>query len=253
MLEPALLVTSADHAAARRIATLAGEYLLELRRTPEQAEMSHDLRTQELILAELASAFPDDPVLAEEETEPDEARVASRRAWIVDPLDGTREFGETGRSDWAVHVALSVDGEAVVGAVALPDRALTLSTGDGYELPPASGERRIVVSRSRATPDVLRLAEELELETVQMGSAGAKAMAVVLGDAEVYAHAGGQYEWDSAAPVAVAAAAGLHVSRLDGSPLRYNRPSPWLPDLLICRPELASDVLGVWAQHGHAT
>jgi 3'(2'), 5'-bisphosphate nucleotidase len=248
MLESALLVAEADHEAASRLATLAGDLLLRLREAPDESGASADVRTQELILAELAEAFPDDPVLAEEDSD-DRARLVSRRAWIVDPLDGTREYGEAGRSDWAVHVALAVDGTAVVGAVALPARGLTLSTGTPPTLPPSTGARRLVVSRTRATPEVLSLAERLGLETVPMGSAGAKAMAVVLGDAEVYAHSGGQYEWDSAAPVAVAAAAGLHVSRLDGSPLRYNRESPWLPDLLICRPELAGEVLAACAEN----
>ena len=87
------------------------------------------------------------------------------------------------------------------------------------------------------------VAEALGAELVAMGSAGAKAMAVVLGHADIYAHSGGQYEWDSCAPVAVAKAAGLHVSRIDGSELRYNQPDPYLPDLLICRPELAAEVL----------
>jgi 3'(2'), 5'-bisphosphate nucleotidase len=232
------LVSDNDHLAARRIATLAGEFLLELRERGATSGVSEDVRAQELILAELARAFPDDAVIAEEAS-PERARQTTRRVWIVDPLDGTREFGEPGRSDWAVHVALAVDGELVAGAVALPARGITLATDSVAPPPPASGARRLVVSRSRASPRVLRLAERLELDIVPLGSAGAKAMAVVLGDAEVYAHSGGQYEWDSAAPAAVAAAAGLHVSRLDGSPLSYNQPDPWLPDLLICRPEFA--------------
>ncbi len=141
-------------------------------------------------------------------------------------------------------MALVVDGVAAVGAVALPALGTTLSTGS----PPSFASRqprrpRILVSRTRPPECATRLADALDGELVPLGSAGAKAMAVVRGEADVYAHAGGQYEWDSAAPVAVATAAGLHVSRLDGSPLRYNRAHPWLPDLLICDPALADDAL----------
>jgi 3'(2'), 5'-bisphosphate nucleotidase len=166
------------------------------------------------------------------------------RVWIVDPLDGTREYGEVPRTDWAVHVALVVDGTPVAGAVALPARGLTLATDAAPALPPrGEGSPRVVVSRSRPPAAATRIADALGGELVSLGSAGAKAMAVVLGEADVYPHSGGQYEWDSAAPVAVAAAAGLHVSRLDGSPLVYNRPDPYLPDLLVCRPELADRVI----------
>jgi 3'(2'), 5'-bisphosphate nucleotidase len=163
-----------------------------------------------------------------------------KRVWIIDPLDGTREFSEPPRTDWAVHVALTIDGRVAAGAVALPAQGLTLGTGERRKLRPQfDGPPRILVSRTRPTEHAVLIMESLDGELVAMGSAGAKAMAVVLGEAEVYAHSGGQYEWDSAAPVAVAAAAGLHVSRLDGSPLLYNRADPWLPDLLICCPELA--------------
>jgi 3'(2'), 5'-bisphosphate nucleotidase len=171
--------------------------------------------------------------------------------WIVDPLDGTREYGEVPRTDWAVHVALVIDGEPVAGAVALPARDLTLATDPAPPPPPSppSGTSafRVVVSRSRPPAEASRIAAALGGELVALGSAGAKAMAVVLGDADVYAHSGGQYEWDSAAPVAVALAAGLHASRLDGSPLVYNRPDPYLPDLLICLPELADRVIAAAA------
>ncbi|MGE0306785.1 MAG: inositol monophosphatase family protein, partial [Acidimicrobiia bacterium] len=168
--------------------------------------------------------------------------------WIVDPLDGTREYSE-GRPDWAVHVALVVDGTATLGAVALPDQGRLLVTGAPLPAPTAP-ERppRLLVSRSRPTEHAAKLAEAIGAELVPMGSAGAKAMAVVLGEADVYAHSGGQYEWDSAAPVAVAAAAGFHTSRLDGSPLVYNQPNPYMPDLLVCRPDLAERVLAVCAE-----
>jgi 3'(2'), 5'-bisphosphate nucleotidase len=169
--------------------------------------------------------------------------------WIVDPLDGTREFGEPERDDWAVHVALVVDGRPEAGAVALPARGMTLSTEAPTGLPSRTGKPRLVVSRTRPPALASLLAEELDGELLPMGSAGAKAMAVVLGEADIYAHSGGQYEWDSAAPVAVAVSAGLHTSRLDGSPLRYNAADPWLPDLLICRPELAGAALAIVAAH----
>jgi 3'(2'), 5'-bisphosphate nucleotidase len=191
----------------------------------------------------LAAARPDDPVLSEE-GKLDTARLDSSRVWIVDPLDGTREFGEPGRIDWAVHVALTVDGEPVAGAVALPACGLTLATDPAPPAPASRARRpRMAVSRTRAPQLCYEVAKRIDAEVVPMGSAGAKTMAVVRGEVDVYLHAGGQYEWDSAAPVAVAVACGLHTSRLDGTPLRYNNPDPWLPDLLVCRPELADEVL----------
>ena len=193
----------------------------------------------------MAASHPDDAVLSEEGVD-DAERLSARRVWIVDPLDGTREFGEEGRTDWAVHVALAIDHEIAAAAVALPARGLTLNASPPPTLaPPHDGPPRLVVSRTRPPAIAETLAERLGGELVALGSAGAKAMAVVLGDVDVYAHSGGQYEWDSAAPVGVAAAAGLHVSRLDGAPLQYNRPEPYLPDLLICRPELRDAVLAV--------
>lgn len=199
-----------------------------------------DAAAHDLLVKRLAELCPDDAVLSEEGHDESSPRLAARRVWIVDPLDGTREFGEVPRSDWAVHVALTIDGDAAVGAVALPARDMTLATRPAPTLPAAGNHPpRVVVSRSRPPADAERIAEALGGDLVSLGSAGAKAMAVVLGEAEAYAHAGGQYEWDSAAPAAVARAAGLHISRLDGSPLVYNQPEPYLPDLLICRPELA--------------
>jgi 3'(2'), 5'-bisphosphate nucleotidase len=229
-----------DHDLAATLAEEAGKLLLAIR---SQGGAAGDRQSNALLLERLAQARPDDAVLSEES--PDDAvRLDRSRVWIVDPLDGTREYGEPPRPDWAVHVALAVEGEPVVGAVALPAEDLILRTGGQLELaPPVPGPIRMAVSRSRTSPQVRRLLETLSATSVPMGSAGAKAMAVVRGTADVYAHSGGQYEWDSCAPVAVAAAAGLHVSRLDGSPLRYNRPDPYLPDLLICRPELAEQVL----------
>src|SRR5947208_4880884 len=212
---------------------------------PDTLRDAGDQHSHEFLAAELEQLRPGDVVLSEEGAD-DRARLEAARVWIVDPLDGTREFGEEGRTDWAVHVALAVDGQIEAAAVALPARALTLNASPAATVaPPYGGPPRLVVSRTRPPAIAELLAERLGGELVALGSAGAKAMAVVLGDVDVYAHSGGQYEWDSAAPVGVAAAAGLHVSRLDGSPLRYNRPEPYLPDLLICRPELRDAVLAV--------
>ncbi len=243
------LVAPVDHAEAARLAGAAGRLLMELRRgvgtelSPEQARHEGDRRSHEFLSRSISELFPEDGLLSEEGAD-SALRLGRRRVWVVDPLDGTREFGEAERTDWAVHVALAVDGWAVVGAVALPARDMVLST----ELPPAppapvDRPLRVLVSRTRPPASAERLAALLGGVTVPMGSAGAKAMAVVLGDADVYFHAGGQYEWDSAAPVAVAARAGLHVSRVDGSALRYNQPNPWLPDLLVCRADIAGEVL----------
>jgi 3'(2'), 5'-bisphosphate nucleotidase len=240
-----------DHAVAADVATRAGVVLLELR--AKAGETAHDwwsLRDEgdwsahRFIVEALAELRPDDKVLSEEGLE-DRSRLGADRVWIVDPLDGTREFGEPGRTDWAVHVALvDGNGEPLAGAVALPAMGMTLATDPAPARPPArEGPLRVVVSRSRPPAVSLRIAEALGADLVSMGSAGAKAMAVVLGEVDVYAHAGGQYEWDNCAPVAVARAAGLHASRIDGRPLIYNQSDPWLPDLLICRPELASTAI----------
>jgi len=244
--------TDDDHALAARLATEAGRLLVELRSrmvargvTGRLLGDEGDAAAHRLLVERLATERPDDAVLSEEGRD-DPARLSRPRVWIVDPLDGTREFGEVPRTDWAVHVALAVDGDPVVGAVALPASDLTLATRPAPPPPPAradGGPARVLVSRSRPPAAAGRVAEALGGELVPLGSAGAKAMAVVLGDAEVYPHSGGQYEWDSAAPVAVARAAGLHASRLDGSPLVYNRADTYLPDLLICRPELAEVVI----------
>lgn len=206
-----------------------------------------DRRAHELIVSLLGTARPDDAVLSEEGAD-DHRRLDVERVWIVDPLDGTREFGEAGRLDWAVHVALAVGGRAVVGAVALPAEGVVFATQPAPPMPvPPSRGLRVVTSRTRNPAESAAVAEALEAELVPRGSAGAKAMAVVRGEVDVYVHAGGMYEWDSAAPVAVAAATGLHVSRIDGSPLVYNRPDPYLPDVLICRPELADACLAALA------
>jgi 3'(2'), 5'-bisphosphate nucleotidase len=241
---------SVDGLAAAEVATQAGRLLLEVRArggAANELKAAGDREAHLLIMDELGRRFPDDAVLSVEGAD-DLVRLGHRRVWIVDPLDGTREFSEPPRVDWAVHIALVVDGELVEGAVALPSQGFTLSTSGETALPAPvvrDGPPRLVVSRTRPTEHGQVLADRLGAELVPMGSAGAKAMAVVLGEADVYAHSGGQYEWDSAAPVAVAAAAGFHVSRLDGSPLRYNQSNPWLPDVLICRPDLADTVIAL--------
>lgn len=207
-----------------------------------------DRLSHEFLVAELQAARPHDIVLSEEGRN-DPRRLTAERVWILDPLDGTREFGDPPRDDWAVHVALLEDGELAAGAVALPARGITLSTAGPPALPPVAKPNipRVIASRSRPGPVPHAIAELLNGELLCLGSAGAKAMSVVLGEADIYAHTGGQYEWDSAAPVAVARAAGCHTSRIDGSPLRYNQPNVYLPDLLICRPEWATQALAVAA------
>jgi 3'(2'), 5'-bisphosphate nucleotidase len=244
---------AADIDLAARLASEAGELLLALRVSElsgDDLRKAGDHQANELLLGRLAAERPDDAVLSEESAD-SPARLAAERVWIIDPLDGTREFGEVPRVDWAVHVALWVEGQLVGGAVALPGLGRTLVSRPAAALPPApTGPPRLVVSRTRPPEVTAAVAELLGAELIPMGSAGAKATSVLLGGSDVYLHGGGQYEWDSAAPVAVCAAAGIHTSRADGSPLRYNQPRPWLPDLLICRPELADQVLGAVAAVG---
>ena len=240
-------MTDADAALAAELAQRAVTELERLRAGTDLAgrdlKDAGDAAAQRLLARALAAARPDDAVLSEEAAD-DPARLAAERVWIIDPLDGTREYSEH-RADWAVHVALWQRGAGLVaGAVASPGRVHDSAhpvaadrTGDAV----LGGSRpmRLAVSRSRPPALVAGLTTRLGAETVPMGSAGVKAMAVVDGEVDAYVHAGGQYEWDSAAPVAVAAAAGLHVSRIDGGPLEYNRANPWLPDLLVCPPPLA--------------
>ena len=235
---------------AAKLAEIAGRALVELRADPPSLRdlgAAGDRMAHQLLVAELNRLYPDDDVRSEEGLE----HVAGTgRLWIIDPLDGTREFRQPGRSDWAVHVAMAVGGVAVVGAVALPALDLVLGTGEPPVLPPLrTGEPpRVVVSRSRPPDVAYDVTESINGVMVPMGSAGAKIAAVILGAAEVYVHAGGQYEWDSCAPVAVAVASGLHASRLDGEPLRYGDPDAWLPDLVVCRKEYAEAVLAITTQ-----
>jgi len=238
-----------DHEVAARLATEAGQLLLAVREeladaTAAERKAAGDKRSHDYLMEALARVRPDDAVLSEEGVD-DPVRLSAQRVWIVDPLDGTREFSELGREDWAVHVALWQSGALVAGAVALPAQGVTLATPDPAPPPAHSGEPRIVVSRTRPPAVALQVRDKLNGTLVEMGSAGAKVAAVIQGLADVYVHAGGQYEWDSAAPVAVARAAGLHTSRIDGSPLEYNRADPLLPDLVVCRPEYADAVLAV--------
>jgi 3'(2'), 5'-bisphosphate nucleotidase len=239
-------VTDAELAA--ELAEAAGRVLVELYGsglTGSELGAEADARANAAILDRLRAERPEDGVLSEESKDTAE-RLAKSRVWIVDPLDGTREYREV-RVDWAVHVALAVDGVATDGAVALPALDRVLRSDQPIPLVPSHDIPRLVVSRTRPPAQALAVAETLGADLVEMGSAGAKAMAVVLGEAEIYLHAGGQYEWDNCAPVAVAQAHGLFCSRLDGSALAYNNPDPYLPDLLICRPEWAERVLAACA------
>ena len=265
---------SDDDRLAADLAAEAGRRLLALRAAGGAADdlrRAGDRSSHEFLAAELARQRPGDAVLSEEGAD-DLARLSADRVWIVDPLDGTREFGEPGRSDWAVHVALWERGELTAGAVALPAQGKVLSTADpakppaspptvlarggatppdppavlahgGATLPDPPAVLRLLVSRTRPPEFMTRLAGKLGAELVPLGSAGAKAAAVICGDAEAYVHSGGQYEWDSAAPVAVAVASGLHASRIDGSKLSYNQAKPSLPDILICQAALADTLL----------
>jgi len=230
---------------ARSIAEAAGRILVTIQQSRlfegKALGKAGDQVANAFIMRALKEHRPDDAVLSEEEKD-NPIRLERERVWIVDPLDGTREFGEA-RTDWAVHVALAVNGQAAVGAVALPGIPLTLCTERTFGAAVGKGAPRMLVSRTRPAREAVAVAEKLGAKLVPMGSAGAKAMAVVRGEAEIYLHSGGQYEWDSCAPVAVAQAAGLHVSRIDGSPLVYNQPDVYLPDLLICPPQYAEKVL----------
>jgi 3'(2'), 5'-bisphosphate nucleotidase len=254
-----------DHALAAGLAQRAGQLLLGLRAQggdPGTLRDAGDRQSHEFLMAELARARPDDAVLSEEGID-DKARLTADRVWIVDPLDGTKEFGLPGRTDWAVHVALwsreaaAGSGDLVAGAVALPaqDRVLSTVTPMAYPADTVA-ERpqrlRMVVSRTRASTLVKDVAARINAELVPVGSAGAKVATVVTGENDVYLHSGGFYEWDTAAPAAVARANGFHVSRIDGSPVRYNQEDPLLPDILVCRPAIADLLLNAIREATHA-
>lgn len=230
---------------AAKLARVAGQLLITVRDsglvTGKDLGKAGDATANQFLVHALRQQRPEDGLLSEEEKD-NFARLDQARVWIVDPVDGTREYGEA-RADWAVHVGLAVDGAPVLGAVALPGADAVYRSDAPVALPPAPDVLRMVVSRTRPAAEAVFVAGQLGAQLVPMGSAGAKAMAVIRGEADIYLHSGGQYEWDSCAPVAVALAHGLHCSRIDGSPLIYNQRDTYLPDLLICRSEHAPRVL----------
>lgn len=242
MTEPTI---ACDAELAARLAETAGRILLEVRSSGlvsgKALGRAGDETANQFLVHALSQQRPDDGLLSEESKDTLE-RLGKSRVWIIDPVDGTREYGEE-RTDWAVHVALAIDGVAAVGAVALPGLGIALRSDQPCALPPEGQPPRMVVSRTRPARQAVAVAEAIGAELVEMGSAGAKAMAVIRGEADIYLHSGGQYEWDSAAPVAVAAAHGLHCSRIDGSPLAYNNRDTYMPDLLICRKDRATELI----------
>lgn len=252
------MTTADDHALARDLAGEAGQLLLDLRARggdPGLLREAGDRQSHEFLAARLAASRPGDALLSEEGAD-SKARLSADRVWIVDPLDGTREFGEEGRTDWAVHVALWERGELTAGAVALPAQGKILSTLDPPSREaasaPASAPLRLVVSRTRASQLVKDVGAALKAEFVPCGSAGAKTATVIAGETDAYLHSGGFYEWDTAAPVAVARAAGFHTSRIDGTDLVYNREDTLLPDILVCRPAIADQLLDAIREATHA-
>jgi 3'(2'), 5'-bisphosphate nucleotidase len=236
-----------DAELAANLAEVAGKILLQVRAanvfTDKALGKAGDATANQFLVHALREARRNDGLLSEEMKD-DGARLEKSRVWIVDPVDGTREYGE-GRIDWAVHVALAIDGVATIGAVALPGAGVVMRSDKPLPLPRSGNPLRMVVSRTRPAKEAVDIAQKLGAELVPMGSSGAKAMAILRGEADIYLHSGGQYEWDSAAPVAVAHAHGLHCSRIDGSPLRYNNADVYMPDLLIARKEHAQMVLGL--------
>jgi 3'(2'), 5'-bisphosphate nucleotidase len=238
-----------DAELAAHLAERAGRILLEVRASGmfegKALGAAGDETANQFLVGALRERRPGDGLLSEESKDTRE-RLAKSRVWIVDPVDGTREYGEE-RTDWAVHVGLAIDGVATVGAVALPGLGIVLRSDAPIPLVPSPKRLRMLVSRTRPAAEAVAVAERIGAELIAMGSAGAKAMAVVRGEADIYLHSGGQYEWDSCAPVAVASAHGLHCSRIDGSLLRYNQADTYIPDLLICRKEHAGQVLDTLA------
>lgn len=234
-----------DAELAAHLATVAGKLLIQVRESGmlslKALGKAGDATANQFLCHAIAEQRPEDGLLSEESKDTQE-RLSKNRVWIVDPVDGTREYGEA-RTDWAVHVALAIDGVPAIGAVALPGLGVVLRTDAPIAVPAAPEKLRMVVSRTRPAKEATDVAERIGAELVPMGSAGAKAMAVIRGEADIYLHSGGQYEWDSCAPAAVALAHGLHASRIDGSPLVYNQADVYMPDLLICRKEHAARVL----------
>ncbi len=247
-------VAETDAQLSTRLAIEAGKILVALRSEMFAAGApiwdvrdAGDAAAQRYLASELHTHRPDDAVLSEEAAD-DGRRYGADRVWIIDPLDGTREYGEPGRHDWAVHVALWEQTQFGAAAVSLPAVDMVFSTDPPAPMPPLVRDRpRLVTSRTRAPYAAVLVADGLGADAVRLGSAGAKAMAVVMGEADIYVHDGGMYQWDSAAPAAVAMAAGFDARRLDGSPLVYNDRDPWLPDFFVCRPELTEGVLkAIW-------
>jgi 3'(2'), 5'-bisphosphate nucleotidase len=243
-------VSETDQELASRVATEAGAMLVELR-DELVAEGIHywdlkdegDVAGHRYIMSALTAARPDDVILSEEAAD-NRRRLSAERVWIIDPIDGTNEFAEHPRHDWAIHIALWEAGELTAASVALPTLGITFDASPAAVVPPSTRAKPLLVtSRSRNPYCAVMVANALGCDVARLGSAGAKAMAVVMGEADIYVHDGGMYQWDSAAPSAVAKAAGLHVSRIDGSPLKYNQESLWLPDFLVCRTELAEPAL----------
>lgn len=243
-------MSETDQQLASRIATQAGVMLVELRDELAIEGIHYwdlkdegDVAGHRYIMDALTQARPDDVILSEEAAD-NRRRLSAERVWIIDPIDGTNEFAEPPRYDWAIHIALWEKGKLTVGSVALPTLGITFDADPAPIVPPSTRERPLLVtSRTRNPYCAVKVANALGCDVARLGSAGAKAMAVVMGEADLYVHDGGMYQWDSAAPSAVAAAAGLHVSRTDGSPLIYNEESLWLPDFLVCRPEFAEAAL----------
>ena len=243
-------MSETDQQLASRVATEAGAMLVELR-DELVAEGIHywdlkdegDVAGHRYIMSALTSARPDDVILSEEAAD-NRRRLSAERVWIIDPIDGTNEFAEHPRHDWAIHIALWESGELTAASVALPTLGITFDASPAAVVPPSTREKPLLVtSRSRNPYCAVMVANALGCDVARLGSAGAKAMAIVMGEADIYVHDGGMYQWDSAAPAAVAKAAGLHVSRIDGSELKYNQESLWLPDFLVCRIELAEPAL----------
>ena len=243
-------MSETDQQLASRVATEAGAMLVELR-DELVAEGIHywdlkdegDVAGHRYIMSALTSARPDDVILSEEAAD-NRRRLSAERVWIIDPIDGTNEFAEHPRHDWAIHIALWEAGELTAASVALPTLGITFDASPAAVVPPSTRAKPLLVtSRSRNPYCAVMVANALGCDVARLGSAGAKAMAIVMGEADIYVHDGGMYQWDSAAPSAVAKAAGLHVSRIDGSPLKYNQESLWLPDFLVCRTELAEPAL----------
>jgi 3'(2'), 5'-bisphosphate nucleotidase len=236
-----------DAELAAHLAEVAGKLLLQVRGanvfTDKALGKAGDATANQFLVHALRAARPDDGLLSEEMKD-DGTRLKKSRVWIVDPVDGTREYGE-GRIDWAVHVALAIDAVAIIGAVALPGAGVVLRSDKPLPLPRSGNPLRLVVSRTRPATEAVEIAKKLGAELVPMGSSGAKAMSILRGEADIYLHSGGQYEWDSAAPVAVAQAHGLHCSRIDGSPLKYNKADVSSPDVLVARKEHAQTVLNL--------